>query len=83
MTDSVTRDVSGTEMMANLREIARWVKLSGTAEEREALAFLEGRMRDYGFRTQVILHDAYISLHSETHGLRVLAVMTWREGGEI
>ena len=29
------------------------------------------------------LDDAYISLHSETHGLRVLAVMTWREGGEI
>ncbi|MBW6398846.1 M28 family peptidase [Roseomonas sp. HJA6] len=49
-------------MMANLREIARWVKLSGTTEEREALGFVEGRMRDYGFRTEVILHDAFISL---------------------
>lgn len=62
MQDSLTRDVSGPEMMANLREIARWVKLSGTAEEREALAFIDRRMQDYGYRTQVLLHDAYISL---------------------
>jgi len=55
-------DVSGSRMMANLREIARWQKLSGTAEEREALGFLEARMREYGYRTQVIEHDAYISL---------------------
>lgn len=54
--------VSGPEMMANLREIARWVKLSGTDEEREALDFVERRMRDYGYRTQVLLHDAFISL---------------------
>jgi hypothetical protein len=60
--ESLTRDVSGPQIMANLREIARWVKLSGTAEEREALSFVERRMRDYGFRTQVILHDAFISL---------------------
>ena len=60
--DTVTEAVSGPEMMANLREIARWVKLSGTAEEREALAFVEQRMKAYGFRTHVILHDAYVSL---------------------
>jgi hypothetical protein len=58
----LTDAVSGPEMMANLREIARWQKYSGTAEEREALGFLETRMRDYGFRTQVLLHDAFISL---------------------
>lgn len=62
MPDTLTAEISGPAMMANLREIARWVKLSGTAEEREALGFIEGRMRDYGFRTHVILHDAFISL---------------------
>ncbi len=60
--ESPSPGVSGPEMMANLREIARWVKLSGTAEEREALGFIERRMRDYGFRTEVLLHDAFISL---------------------
>uniref|UniRef100_UPI0022EAE4FA M28 family peptidase n=1 Tax=Falsiroseomonas oryzae TaxID=2766473 RepID=UPI0022EAE4FA len=62
MTDAPTEAVSGPEMMANLREIARWVKLSGTAEEREALSFVERRMQEYGYRTQVLLHDAFISL---------------------
>uniref|UniRef100_UPI0018DF782E M28 family peptidase n=1 Tax=Roseomonas rosulenta TaxID=2748667 RepID=UPI0018DF782E len=62
MNDSPAGDVSGAEMMANLREIARWVKLSGTPAEREALAFIDRRMQDYGYRTQVLLHDAYISL---------------------
>ncbi|MGG5818592.1 M28 family peptidase [Falsiroseomonas sp. HW251] len=66
MTDALPEalmdSVSGAEMMANLREIARWVKLSGTPEEREALGFVEKRMKDYGYRTQVLLHDAFISL---------------------
>lgn len=59
---SPATSVDGSEMMGNLREMARWVKLSGTAEEREAFGFLEKRMREYGFRTNLILHDAYISL---------------------
>jgi len=62
MPEALTDAVSGPEMMANLREIARWVKLSGTAEEHEALTFVEKRMKDYGFRTQVLMHDAFISL---------------------
>ncbi|WP_137126112.1 M28 family peptidase [Roseomonas sp. HF4] len=60
--ESPAPGVSGPEMMGNLGEIARWVKLSGTAEEREALSFIERRMRDYGYRTQTLLHDAFISL---------------------
>jgi hypothetical protein len=59
---TLTDSVSGPEMMANLREIARWVKSSGDAEELEALRFIERRMQDYGFRTQILMHDAYISL---------------------
>ena len=58
----LSEHVSGTEMMTNLREIARWQKLSGTAEEAEALAFIEARMRAYGLTTKTLLHDAYISL---------------------
>lgn len=59
---SPTQAIDGTEMMANLREMARWIKLSGTSEEREAFGFLEKQMRGYGYRTKLILHDAYISL---------------------
>lgn len=66
MTDALAEGlaaaVSGPEMMANLRRIAGWVKLSGTAEELEAIRFLESRMRDYGYRTRILMHDAFISL---------------------
>ncbi len=61
-TSIVTEAASGAEMMANLGQLARWQKLSGTAEEREALGFIETRMKDHGYRTETLLHDAYISL---------------------
>src|ERR1700722_7960223 len=54
--------VSGPEMMAHLREFAKRVKLSGSVEELQSFRYLEKTMADYGFRTELILHDAYISL---------------------
>ena len=58
----ISAEVSGEAMMANLTQIARWVKLSGTAEELEGLRFVESRMAAYGWRTGIVMHDAYISL---------------------
>ncbi len=49
-------------LMRHLHEFARRVKLSGTAEELESFRYLQDRMEQYGYRTQLILHDAYISL---------------------
>ena len=46
----------------HLVEFARRVKLSGTPAELESFHYLEERMREYGFRTSLILHDAFISL---------------------
>jgi len=46
----------------HLVEFARRVKLSGTPAELESFRYLEERMREYGFRTSLLLHDAYISL---------------------
>ncbi len=54
--------VSGGEMMAHLREFARWVKLSGTPEELQSLLHVRASLDAYGYRTKLILHDAYISL---------------------
>lgn len=57
--------VSGPRMMRELAEFAAWVKLSGTEEELVAVRWLEARMRDAGFRTEILMHDAYISLPLE------------------
>ncbi len=42
--------------------IAQWTRLSGSADERSAAEYVAGELRALGLMTQVILHDAYISL---------------------
>ena len=55
-----------TTSQANLveynRQIARWTRLSGSAEERSAAAYAEQQLRAFGYRTHIAAHDAYISL---------------------
>ena len=54
--------VDSALMMRHLAHIARYVKLSGTKEEGESLAYVREAMDSYGYATSVIEHDAYISL---------------------
>jgi hypothetical protein len=54
--------VCGSVMHGHLKEFARWVKLSGTPEELQSLGYVQARLAEYGYRTQVLMHDAYISL---------------------
>jgi hypothetical protein len=54
--------VSGPVMMGHLQEFARWVKLSGTPDELSSLRTVQARLDEYGYRTRIIFHDAYISL---------------------
>jgi N-acetylated-alpha-linked acidic dipeptidase len=54
--------VSGPVMMQHMREFARWTKHAGTAEELQSLRYMQARFDEYGFRTEMLLHDAYISL---------------------
>ena len=49
-------------MMRHLEEFARRMKLSGTAEELESFRYLKATLDGYGYQTELILHDAYISL---------------------
>ena len=54
--------VNGPLMMQHMEEFAKWRKESGVPEELKSLDYVEARMKEYGFRTELILHDAYISL---------------------
>jgi N-acetylated-alpha-linked acidic dipeptidase len=60
--DTPLRALSGQSMMEHMNVFARFTKHSGTPEELESLRYVEERMREYGFSTDLILHDAYISL---------------------
>jgi Peptidase family M28 len=59
---SVDAAVSESNLMEYTRHIARWTRLSGSAEERSAAAYAEERLRAAGYRTRILVHDAYISL---------------------
>jgi N-acetylated-alpha-linked acidic dipeptidase len=54
--------VNADAMMRHLEEFAKRVKLSGTAEELESFRYLQATLDGYGYKTDLILHDAYISL---------------------
>jgi hypothetical protein len=54
--------VSGKELMRHCAEFAKRVKLSGTPEELESFGYLKSCLDDYGYRTALLSHDAYISL---------------------
>jgi hypothetical protein len=59
---ALAAEVSGPLLMDHCRALSRWVKLSGTDDEAESLRYFRARLDEYGYRTRIILHDAYISL---------------------
>ena len=66
MSDTIRRSlceaVDGTMLMGHMQELARWIKLSGTPMNCKACATSRRKLDEYGYRTQLIMHDAYISL---------------------
>src|SRR5579871_4125842 len=66
MTDTTRQSlcdaVDGSVLMGHMRELAQWVKLSGTPDELQSLKYFQQKLDDYGYRTKLIMHDAYISL---------------------
>ena len=54
--------VSAKELMRHCAEFAKRVKLSGTPEELESFRYLKSCLELYGYRAELLSHDAYISL---------------------
>ncbi|MEJ0018371.1 MAG: M28 family metallopeptidase [Acetobacteraceae bacterium] len=60
--ESLCTAVDGGTLMRHVGALAQWQKLSGSAGEADSLGYLRGELDALGFRTQVLSHDAYISL---------------------
>jgi aminopeptidase YwaD len=60
--ESLSAGVDQGLLMASMRVFAERTKLSGTPQEAESFRYLEQCMQALGFRTELIRHDAYISL---------------------
>jgi hypothetical protein len=54
--------VSQSELTTFNRTIAQWTRLSGTSDERAAAEYVARELKGFGYATQIVMHDAYISL---------------------
>ena len=60
--EKITEEVNVDHMLEVASGLAKWERLSGSDEEYEAFKWLEKQYQEYGFKTRLIRHDAYISL---------------------
>ncbi|CAH1694289.1 Peptidase M28-like protein [Hyphomicrobiales bacterium] len=60
--EAVIAAVDGPLMMQHMRLFDRYTKVAGTPTELDSLRYCEEQMKSYGFATEIILHDAYISI---------------------
>lgn len=54
--------VSAKRLMADVEALTRWVRLSGTPGELQALRYAQRQLKAAGCATALLMHDAYISL---------------------
>lgn len=54
--------VSIDNLMQTCRMLAKWERLSGSEQELEAFRYFESEFQKLGMETELVLHDAYISL---------------------
>ncbi|HEX6988674.1 MAG TPA: M28 family peptidase [Bacillota bacterium] len=62
---AILEEISAERLMEYTRGIARWVRLSGTEDERRAVDYVRDLLGGFGLKTRVIEHLAYISLPGE------------------
>lgn len=60
--EKLLQSVSQDRLMEDVQQIAQWERLSGTEDERQAFEYIESQLRDAGLQTQLIEHEALISL---------------------
>ena len=80
-TDFLSRlasDIAVEPMMKHLTEFSRWQKLAGTVEEATSLEYVRQQLDEYGLKTTLLHHDAFISLPEEAsldfNGKRITAI---------
>ena len=62
---SVIDAVSRERLMADTEAISRWVRMSGSDEERKAFDYVENALHEMGVQTQRYLGRTYVSLPEE------------------
>ena len=59
--ENLLAQVSANHLWETNQAIAQWVRHSGTEEEREAFAYVQQTLQDYGLATTLLEHPALVS----------------------
>jgi hypothetical protein len=54
--------VSGANLMDTVRILSQWERTSGSLDETLSFRWIERRLQEFGFRTDLTFHEAYISI---------------------
>jgi hypothetical protein len=85
--EALVRDVNRDLLMEHNRNIAKWVRLSGSTEELEAFRYLQGVLNGYGYQTRLRQIEALISLPEKAHlfisGLGEIECITHSMGASV
>lgn len=62
VTNRILGELSSERLLIHTQSIARWVRLSGTPEEKLAFAYVKKELDRFALETRYVEHDAYVSL---------------------
>lgn len=60
--DLLVDKVNGKNLMVYTREIARWVRVSGTKDEVKSLEYCKKVLEGFGYKTRLTFHPGFISV---------------------
>ncbi len=60
--DSLVKQVNGSRMMKHVKEISKFIRVSGTEDEVESLKYIASQLEEYGYSTKISFFDGFISV---------------------
>lgn len=60
--DSLVKQVNGSLMMNHVKEISKFIRVSGTDDEVESLKYIADKLEEYGYSTKISFFDGFISV---------------------
>lgn len=60
--DLLVEEVSGKKLMEYTKDIAKWIRVSGTQDEVDSMKYCQRILEGFGYKTNLTFHKAFISV---------------------
>lgn len=65
--DFLVKEVSSKNLMKYTKEIAKWVRVSGTKDELRSFEYCKKMLDEIGYKTKLLFHPAFISVPGKAY----------------